>query len=491
MTAVRRPVRAAQVLIEPRVIQYFTNEGRTNHDETLNLGRAGCAAPHRVAGAGVWEPPTFPDQDDPAWNLNGDPANAVITQDGFLRVDAGADSNLYHVYQLLGQSAIDAGAGFETATSAAWRCRIVETSPLLDWTTSFAVYAPSPTLSGKSDLYVVRIRGDGVGAGWPAGSINWYELDTTQWHNYQMDINPATQSGELTVDGVSFGSFPVYTAGIPIDPYQGIRFSDQGKQSAGIVDWAYVGWGEDGQVPTETYPDAIGTTVVPYTPNPVIEGNFKPIVLPEDGANGNRQASHVAYANFPTGDLEYYGVPFTIPAEGDNYWDSRYDANGAAVADGELNSITVDVNEYGVIDVYTIINTYVGKIEGDPVVSIVFEATDGMIYEKELAGNRDIRDAGYPGTTTTLNPLYAVNAWTESGTNRRIDMQMISLPDEFATKTLASVTLKDWGRMTYGEGEDNYRQRSWLYGMTVSVVPEPSVLLMAFLGATLCAWRRR
>ncbi len=314
------------------------------------------------------------------------------------------------------------------------------------------------------------MRQDGIGAGWPVDNILWYELDMTQWHNFQMNIDPATQSAELLVDGVSFGNFPVYTAGIPLNPYQGIRFSDQGSQSAGVADWAYVGWGPDGQVPTGTYPNATGTTVVPYTPpEPVIEGNFIPFPLPEDKANANLQAFNVAYANFPTGEVEFYGVPFSIPTEGKNWWDSRFTSEGVAVADGELNSVTIDVNEYGVTDVYTLINTFVGKAQGDPVIKLVFEATDGTVYEKPLVANVDVRDAGNPGATQSLDPRYSVNVFQDpSGRQFRLDMQMVELPAEFATKTLASVTLADWGRMTVADPPDDYRQRSWLYGLTVS-----------------------
>ena len=433
------------------------------------LGLASVFVAAATAHAGYWEAPTLPNEDIPPWSLNGDPANASITQDGFLRVDV-ADPGQYHVYQLLGQTAIDAGAGFETAGSVAWRCRVESASQFVDWTTSFAAYAPSPTLADKSDLYVVRMRADGIGAGWPVDSVLWYELDMTEWHNFQMNINPAAQSAELMVDGVSFGNFPVYTAGIPIDPYQGIRFSDQGGQSAGVADWAYVGWGADGQVPTGTYPDATGTTAVPYTPpEPVIEGNFTPVVLPEDKANNNLQAFHTAYTNFPTGEVEFYGVPFSIPTEGDNWWDSRFTSDGIAVADHDLNSITIDVNEYGVTDVYTLINTFAGKAEGDPVARLVFEATDGTTYEWDLIGNVTVRDAGNPGHTSKIDPRYTVNVFQDTGGSKfRLDMQMVELPAEFATKTLATVTLEDWGSMTAGEEPDDWRQRSWLYGVTVN-----------------------
>ncbi len=105
--------------------------------------------------AGYWEAPTFPDQDTPPWNLGvgggGDAANASITEDGFLRVAIDVPTK-YHVYELLGQNAIDAGAGFETASSVAWRARVPDASPFVQWTTSFAAYAPSPTLPDKSDL---------------------------------------------------------------------------------------------------------------------------------------------------------------------------------------------------------------------------------------------------------------------------------------------------------------------------------------------------
>ena len=324
-----------------------------------------------------------------------------------------------------------------------------------------------PAAAGKSDLYVIRMKEDAIGVGHPLDAAPWYALDMTQWHNFKMDINPASQTGQLSVDGVDFGEVLVLKDLIPLASYNGIRWGDQGPTEGGIQDWAYVGWGADGQVPLAQFPNATGTEVTAYVP---AVADFVEIALPTDQLNGNRRGSHSAYAAMPAGDVTLLDVPFSIPTNAgntvENFWDSRYDSDGVAVGDGVLNQIVIDVNQESVSDVYTLIGTYAGAIGEPALAKLIFEATDGTIYEYELLGDRDIRNASmFSADTTILDASRAGNVW--SGSSTRLDVQKVSLPAEWAGKTLDTVTMQDWGTM---DGSAPRRQRSWLYGMTVEVV---------------------
>ncbi len=449
------------------------------------------------AQAGYWTGPIMPDDPaaTPVWGGTLDPAFSSINPDDSLRIDTSDNMVAYHSYDLLGPDAVTAGADFATSDSIAWRVRMEETPFGAQRTASVAVYAPSP-VAGKSDLYVIRMKDDAIGVGHPYTSAPWYALDMTEWHNFKMDIDPVAQSGQLFVDDVSFGNVLVYKDKIPLNPYNGIRWGDQSNETAGISDWAYVGWGADGQVPVAQFPNATDTTVIPYDLNAPREGDFVEIALPTDSLKGNRRASHTAYSTMPVGDVTLRGVPFSIPTDDGNtvanYWDSRYDSEGAAVDHGELNQIVIDVNQEGVSDVYTLINTYAGA-SGEPALAkLIFEATDGTIYEYELLGNRDIRDAVRTSSyTTTLDPNHAGQGWAGTGGSYQVqlDVQKVSLPAEFADKTLATVTLQDWGTMAAGD----HRQRSWFYGMTVETVPvpEPSTLVLLLGIAAITTLTRR
>ena len=67
--------------------------------------------------------------------------------------------------------------------------------------------------------------------------------------------------------------------------------------------------------------------------------------------------------------------------------------------------------------------------------------------------------------TSELDTFQANQVFT-NGTIH-LDMQRIALPQEWASKTLATVTLEDSGRNTAGVAPDDWQQRTWLYGMTV------------------------
>ncbi len=160
--------------------------------------------------------------------------------------------------------------------------------------------------------------------------------------------------------------------------------------------------------------------------------------------------------NFPAGNVTLGGVPFSIPATGNNYWSS------AATGGSAGRTFAMSFEQYGVTDVYTLINTFWGQPGPTSYASLQFFGSGGAYYNVNLIGNQDIR-------------CYEQCAWTNfvsgSTTNvvqlggHRLDMQHIQLPDAFKTQTLTKIRLTDDG--------DVDSQRTFLAGVTISSLQSP------------------
>ncbi len=176
--------------------------------------------------------------------------------------------------------------------------------------------------------------------------------------------------------------------------------------------------------------------------------------------------------NADTGSLTLGGIPFVIPTNGLNGWNS-YNAPGP-------NPIVLDipVNIFNATTVYTLINTYWGEPGPDSYAKIEFFGTGGAYYEKDLIGGVDIRNYNVeaPATaawTQTINGTTTteVLSYNSFGLGQRLDMQTFVLPASFEGQTLDEIQLTDTGGATLF-------QRLLLSGVTVQSVPEPSSLLL-------------
>lgn len=155
--------------------------------------------------------------------------------------------------------------------------------------------------------------------------------------------------------------------------------------------------------------------------------------------------------NFPVGDQVFGGVPFNIPASGNNTWIA-----------GSPASIDVPVNVYGVTEVDTLINTIWGEFDPATFASVEFYGSDGAFYRYDLDGNRDVRDYVQNVFTNTITGPIATNVFkTGSGflNEVRLDMQKFTLPATFANQTLTHVKFTDTGH--------DFFQRIVLTGMAV------------------------
>ena len=184
--------------------------------------------------------------------------------------------------------------------------------------------------------------------------------------------------------------------------------------------------------------------------------NFTPISIDTIAT----RAATTVDPSYPTGNQNFAGVPFTIPASGNNIvWNNDGPSTGTITR-------TIPVNLSGVTEIHTLMNTTFGQQGPDSYLQLRFIGSAGADYTKSFIGNVDVRDL-YNGTwTNSINGTTTVNVFN-TALNYRIDKQTISLPPEFATQTLTSIQMIDTGHFDF--------QRGILYGITaLTDAPAPA-----------------
>jgi hypothetical protein len=178
---------------------------------------------------------------------------------------------------------------------------------------------------------------------------------------------------------------------------------------------------------------------------------FTPIPL---GSEADLNAQTFA-ATYPTGDVTFAGVPFSIPTSGNNIvWNNNGPHNGTIVKD-------FPVGVSGVTQVQTLINTTFGQPGPNSYLQLEFFGSAGADYTVGLIVEVDMRDYVKGAWTNTINGTSTINVFTTSDNQHyRIDKQTINLPSEFASQTLTSIRMVDTGAFNF--------QRGVLYGITVS-----------------------
>ncbi|MCI0535940.1 MAG: hypothetical protein L0Z50_12010 [Verrucomicrobiales bacterium] len=129
--------------------------------------------------------------------------------------------------------------------------------------------------------------------------------------------------------------------------------------------------------------------------------DFTPIPL---GATASRALSTID-PSYPTGNLSFLGIPFVIPAIGNNVvWNNDGPLTGTIITD-------VPVGVAGVTQVHTLLNTTFGQPGPSSYLSLEFFGSDGANYAVSLIGNEDVRDLndGYGRTLSTkqLQKMYS------------------------------------------------------------------------------------
>jgi hypothetical protein len=162
-------------------------------------------------------------------------------------------------------------------------------------------------------------------------------------------------------------------------------------------------------------------------------------------------------SNYPTGSQNFGGVPFSIPAGPNNYWN----AGAAADFGSGTVSITIPVGIAGVTSAFTLLNTMWGQPGPAAYISVTFNGSAGATYSQPLVGNVNVRDYNVGGYTNTIDNTSTIQVWdNEPTTTDRLDRQEFILPPTFASQVLTSVTITDSGN------ED--LSRAAFAGLTVS-----------------------
>lgn len=164
--------------------------------------------------------------------------------------------------------------------------------------------------------------------------------------------------------------------------------------------------------------------------------------------------------SWPQGVVELGGILFNIPLVGPDCWNSHDPWETGP----NPRTLDIQVNEYGVEKVYTLINTHGGQT-GSALAWLEFYGDGGAYFQKDLIGNVDIRDYNYDGWTNDINGTTTVNVFLVNpgvwDGETRLDMQMIDLPKDFRNQTLTNIRLTDNG------GTDI--QRVFLTGVTLGI----------------------
>ncbi len=172
------------------------------------------------------------------------------------------------------------------------------------------------------------------------------------------------------------------------------------------------------------------------------------------------------------------GVPFNIPAGGNNEWRSINQGTG-------LNIVDIPINVYGVSDVNTLMNTDWGSSSGSTSFTIDFIGSDTGFYSVTLVSNDDTRDWNL-FFASNINGITTVEVAREvPGMNNNpdvLDKQFISLPADFLDETL--ITMRVIDNCVSGSS------CAILSGVTVNAVPIPAAAwlfgsgLIALIGLT-------
>ena len=207
-------------------------------------------------------------------------------------------------------------------------------------------------------------------------------------------------------------------------------------------------------------------------------------------ANARLQATWPTFTGvpYPQGNQTWASVPWNLGTGGNNAWFSRV-ASG-----GNPRSVTIPINVTGATSVHTLMNTWQGNTSQNLYVELQFAGSSGSTFTTTFFGGVHIRDwfqGIYTNSVTSPNTtanVYSINVGPNGGTGTsRLDMQTIALPAAFASQTLTSLTIRDFGADPNG----TFGQRSFIYGLTVNSIPSPSAATLLGLGGLMAARRRR
>jgi hypothetical protein len=160
-------------------------------------------------------------------------------------------------------------------------------------------------------------------------------------------------------------------------------------------------------------------------------------------------------STFPIGNLNFGGVPFSIPTGPNNYWSG---AQATSAGPGTA-TLTIPVGVTGVTSAFTLLNTTCGQPGPEAYLFVTFKWSNGATATQELVGDVNVRDYNNDGCADTINNTSTTQVWT-NGEGQRLDRQEYILPAASASQVLTSVTITDTGHELFS--------RAIFSGLTVS-----------------------
>ena len=157
---------------------------------------------------------------------------------------------------------------------------------------------------------------------------------------------------------------------------------------------------------------------------------------------------------FPTGNLNFGGIPFSIPTGPNNYWSGIEASN---MGPGTV-SVTVPVGVAGATSAFTLLNTTCGQPGPKAYLFVTFNWSSGASVTQPLVGDVNVRDYNNDGCADTINNTATTQVWT-NGLGQRLDRQEYILPAALASQVLISVTITDTG--------NDFFSRAIFAGLTV------------------------
>jgi hypothetical protein len=161
-------------------------------------------------------------------------------------------------------------------------------------------------------------------------------------------------------------------------------------------------------------------------------------------------------SGFPTGNLNYGGVPYSVPTGPNNWWSANYAANGGA---GTV-SVTIPVGVAGVTSAFTWLNTENGQPGPTAYLYVTFHWSGGSATAP-LIGDVNVRDYNNY-VVNTINDTSTVQVWS-NGLGQRLDRQEYIIPPSLSSQVLESVTITDTGNYGFS--------RAIFSALTVSTCP--------------------
>jgi hypothetical protein len=202
------------------------------------------------------------------------------------------------------------------------------------------------------------------------------------------------------------------------------------------------------------------------------QAGYTSLTLPDLNTDIRTWTDGSTYNPLFPGDHTWNGVPFTlaVDAQGHTAWWRSGNAP---------ESLTIPVNVFGVTEAYTIINSAYGSL-GTTDGLVEFFGSGGSHYSVPLVQGDNLRDHFDGGFNNTIDGIHALPAFNIGPGRARLDMQLYTLPDSFASETLTSI------RFTSGAASAS--GTPFLAAATVETpsgptVPVPGALLLGTIGA--------